>query len=77
MSLLRTIKCDIDNCDSQETETDYGKGWEGWAIIQGMSKNTKPTDRPITMEDMQLTLCPEHRLLVAQFIARVDEENKS
>lgn len=71
--MLRNISCDIEGCDCNETESDYGKGWKGWAIINGMSKNTAPKDRPITQEDMQLTLCPEHRLLVAKFIEGIDE----
>jgi len=68
MPMLRTIKCDVENCECCETENDYGIGWKGWAIVQGMSRKIVDQDQAERVEDTQLTLCPEHRLMVAVYI---------
>lgn len=63
MSMLRTIKCDMPNCNAQETEREYGVGWNNWSIVNGICL-TKP-ERP---SDLQLNLCPEHTIRLADFI---------
>lgn len=75
MALVRTIKCDL--CSAFFTEEDYGKGFPGWAIIQGISKHDPPTDRPLIHEDMQSTFCPKHKEAIAIFIKSLDGGEQS
>lgn len=36
MSILRTIKCDVEGCDFQYTENIDGGGFPGWGHIKGL-----------------------------------------
>ena len=35
MAMLRTNKCDV--CGKTETEENFGDGWKGWSIINGIA----------------------------------------
>ncbi len=72
MAMLRTAKCDI--CDRTETENVYGNGWEGWAIIQGIAAIEPDNDKPLTTENTSMMLCPHHKMNVAEFIDKLQED---
>ena len=72
MAMLRTAKCDI--CDRTETEKVYGSGWEGWAIIQGIAAVEPNKDEPLTTSNTSMMLCPHHKMNVAEFISKLQEE---
>ncbi len=72
MTILRTIKCDL--CEDSHTEIDYGNGFPGWCIIQGISKLDATEDRPMVQEDTQSTFCPVHKELIARYIKKLNED---
>lgn len=72
MAMLRTASCDI--CDRTETEKVYGSGWEGWAIIQGIAAVEPDNKTPTTTENTSMMLCPHHKIDVANFIMKLQEE---
>lgn len=66
MSIRRVIKCE--GCGTEYREADFGTGFPGWCIIQGVAKEPPPQDRPMRQEDGQSTFCPSCKMLVAEFL---------
>lgn len=63
MSILRAAKCTI--CGTEELEPQYGLGWDGWMMVDGISID----------DDQKVMLCPEHKTIVANYIDRVKEQH--
>ena len=61
--ILRTITCSVAGCDATETEKDYGKGWDGWLMLQGVVLNDDPAP----------SLCPHHMAMTMDFIDSLEE----
>lgn len=58
MAVLRTIKCDVKDCENQYTEPSEGEGWKGWGALQGIALDGVPNP----------ALCPDCLEKVANFI---------
>ena len=61
MSLLQTIKCDVEGCDKEHTEEKYGVGHMGWGHVAGVEN--------IETGAMQAYTCPEHLKIIKEFIS--------
>ena len=68
MSMLRTFKCSIKNCNFEETEKSYGVGVYNWLILSGVVLNG----------DVHPTICPYHRNIIMDYIDGINgaEVNK-
>ena len=70
MPQVRTIGCDIPNCNETYTETEWGLGYPGWSIVQGIC--TKQDTKPEQPSDMTSFLCPKHTHMLARAIEEFD-----
>lgn len=72
MAMLRTNKCDV--CGKTETEENFGDGWKGWSIINGIAAKKPMAGEKLTHENMNMSLCPEHTKKLADMITIMQEE---
>lgn len=72
MGMVRTIQCDI--CEQTESEKEYGAGWPGWAIINGIAAVTPIKGESLTEENMRFILCPEHCGVVTNFLTDLQND---
>ena len=68
MAQLRAITCDVKGCTATCVEEDYGKGWPGWSILNGIAADKPKEGEPLTQANMQMTICPQHTVMIAEFI---------
>jgi len=52
MSILRTIKCNLPGCQTEQVEGAPNAGWPGWGSLSGL--------RDDETGETELHLCPEH-----------------
>ncbi len=71
MAIKRTAECDI--CGTLQVEPVANSGWEGWAIIQGISM-VDPVGM-LTQENTQTMLCLECKENVKSFLEKSLEDN--
>lgn len=58
MAMNRTVKCDV--CKKVEfTESEFGAGFPGWAILNGIAAVEPKEDEPLTEDNMKTYCCPE------------------
>jgi len=67
MSILRTIKCNIEGCKEHYTEKSPAEGWPKWGAIEGKQNDNGETT---------FHLCPTHLMTVFDFINRMIKTNK-
>ncbi len=75
MPMVRTIQCDI--CEQTESEKEYGQGWPGWAIINGIAAKEPNDTKSLTQENMQFILCPEHTIDTSNFLTDLQDNYTS
>jgi len=66
MLFSRKVSCDI--CNIKEEEKDFGLGWSGWAIINGIGATEPENEKSLTKENMELYLCPLCKIKVSEFL---------
>lgn len=59
MSVVRQIKCDIECCDTEATESLMGDGWTGWGLLTGKRGDNGETE---------FGLCPDHLDMIFGYI---------
>ena len=63
MSVLRTIKCNVEKCKVFYVEKEFGAGFPGWGELHGkVDTETGSTG---------FGLCPVHHELTFQFVLRL------
>ena len=68
MAQRRAVTCDVKGCEATCVEEDYGKGWAGWGILNGIAAEKPEDGEPLTNENMQFISCPQHTAMIAKFI---------
>jgi hypothetical protein len=62
MSILRTIKCNVEGCREIYTEQGPGAGFPGWGVLQGRQNEKGETE---------CHLCPKHLDMVFKYVEEV------
>jgi hypothetical protein len=68
----RTVECEV--CKERYTEPEFGLGFPGWAIIQGIASKEPADVNNIQPSDMTTFYCPRHTLDIANAIDEIIEE---
>lgn len=61
MSVLRTIKCNVDGCGNLSPEKEFGDGWPGWGELHGRVDDATGSTG--------FGLCPKHLEMTFHFVS--------
>lgn len=70
----RKATCDI--CGFTQAETQYGAGWTGWVIVNGIGAVEQVDGEILDNKHLETYVCPDHVEAMTQFITDMQEGNQ-